>query len=172
MDYFTFRNVTKDDFEVVVGEYNLTLAGDEQGYYQVQEVFIHEGFDKKNYEKDVAILRLEKPVTLSSTVKIATLPAPGMNDFVGNHAVVFGWGVDENNQTLETLKQIEMEFVSNVVCQGFYSHRKIDIKISDQHVCAISKVNISATCHGDSGGKIISFTVNIIINKMLQDIQN
>ena len=50
----------------------------------------------------------------------------------------------------------KMEFVFNLVCQSFYNQKKITIKFTNNHICAISRKKDSTTCQGDNGGSKIS----------------
>jgi hypothetical protein len=51
---------------------------------QIARIFNHEAYDDHTNENDVTVLRLAKPVTLTSYVNIACLPGrePGINESV------------------------------------------------------------------------------------------
>lgn len=151
---FCFRNASSYDFKVVVGEHNVKENGDEQEYHTVQEIIIHEDFNQANFEYDFAILKLHKPVTISSKVDLVSLPSVNMNKLVGENATVFGWGLNENDTTSSTLREIPMEILSIQVCKNSFLLGRTKLPtLTSNHICGLSQKNDSATCSGDSGGE-------------------
>jgi len=65
-----YRENGPDDITIVVGEYDLSLRGDEEEYLRLDDIFVHEKFNEENFEYDFAILKLQKPVKITSKVGI------------------------------------------------------------------------------------------------------
>lgn len=57
----------------------------------VKEIVIHPEWAKEALRNDIALLKLESPIKLSSKVGIVCLPDPKITDISGKMAVVAGW---------------------------------------------------------------------------------
>ena len=66
----------------------------------IKSVKIHEGYNQRNYDNDIAILTLEEPVGFTKAISPICLPSPGVaksetvsqGRFVGKRPFVAGWG--------------------------------------------------------------------------------
>ncbi len=152
MHDFCSSKLTKDDFEVVVGEYDLDKVGDEQGHHDVKEIILHPNYNESTFEYDFAILKLVIPVTISEKVAIISLIDESQPDLNAKTVILFGWGLNEKDMISSKLKSIEMEVFSNLVCKNSFKTSKINVTLSNNHICALTKNDGSATCRGDSGG--------------------
>ncbi len=138
---------------MVVGEHDLDKPGDEQAQHDVKEIIIHPKFNESTFEYDFAILRLVNSVTISKKAAIISLPNENLTDLSSKAVILFGWGLNENNETSSKLKSIEMEVLTNLVCQSSFEISKVRISIlTNNHICALRKHKGSGTCNGDSGG--------------------
>jgi secreted trypsin-like serine protease len=55
-----------DQIKVKVGEYNFNEAGETlDSTYALSSMVYHENYNTKTYENDIAVLKLERPVTFS-----------------------------------------------------------------------------------------------------------
>jgi secreted trypsin-like serine protease len=151
-----FSQTEIDEVVAVVGEHDLSKDGDEQAYHKLKNVIIHEQFNYLTFEHDFAILKLEKPVKVTSKVTTVWLPSETTDvlQLTGKNGTVYGWGLNENDTQLPILKEINMEILSNNVCQNTFELGKAVISnLTDNQICALSKTKGSATCFGDSGGE-------------------
>ena len=76
------------------------------------------------HSSDVAVLTLEKPLTLTSKVYPACLPSLDESEdtFEGKTAVVAGWGKTETGDTSEKqLMHVKVPIISNTQCKTFYN---------------------------------------------------
>lgn len=145
-----------NDLIVVVGEHNLKVDGDEQAFHDVKEIIIHKNFDVKSFENDLALIILIKPVTFSKKVGLIKLPNENMTDLRGEIATVLGWGLNEHQKVASSLQEIKMEILSERVCLNTFALSRTKINgLTSNHICALSEKSDSATCKGDSGGKLI-----------------
>jgi hypothetical protein len=55
-----------DQIKVKVGEYNFNEAGETlDSTYSLAAMTYHESYNTKTYENDIAVLKLDRPVTFS-----------------------------------------------------------------------------------------------------------
>lgn len=79
-----------DQIKVKVGEYNFNEAGETlDSTYTLASMKYHEGYSTKTYENDIAILKLDRPVTFNKSVYPICLPPKGAV-FANKRAFVIG----------------------------------------------------------------------------------
>jgi len=79
-----------EQIKVKVGEYNFNEAGETlDATYALTSMKYHENYNTKTFENDIAILKLERPVTFSRSVYPICLPPPG-RDYSNRRAYVIG----------------------------------------------------------------------------------
>ncbi|XP_016954423.1 serine protease SP24D [Drosophila biarmipes] len=112
---------------------------------QVAEVIVHEEYG--NFLNDVALLRLETPLILSSNIQPIDLPTADTPADVD--VIISGWGRIKHQGDLprylqyNTLKSISLDRCDELIGWGVQSE-----------LCLIHEANNGA-CHGDSGGPAI-----------------
>ena len=75
---FYFPRFKQDQIKVKVGEYNFNEAGDTlDSTYALASMKYHENYNTKTFENDIAVLKLERPVTFSRSVYPICLPPSG-----------------------------------------------------------------------------------------------
>ena len=121
---------------------------------KIKKVIYHPWY--KGYENDIALMKLDKPVTFNNHVQSICLPNPDLNlNLQDLNCVSTGWGKTEQSgkKNPEVLQKIHTQIYDNSVCQkAYYSRFRIFIK--DSHLCAGSSEGGRGTCHGDSGGPL------------------
>uniref|UniRef100_A0A8D2D369 Chymotrypsin-like elastase family member 1 n=1 Tax=Sciurus vulgaris TaxID=55149 RepID=A0A8D2D369_SCIVU len=138
---------------VVVGDHNLRQEEGTEQYLGVQKIVIHPYWNSDNVTAgfDMALLRLDRSVTLNSYVQLATLPLKGIILFSNNPCTITGWGrSNANGQLVHTLQQASMRTVNNTICSspsywGFH--------VNSIMMCADGS-GVNAGCQGDSGGPL------------------
>lgn len=66
----------------------------------IASILIHEDYDKSDsFRNDIALIRLDRPVDLTSSVTVVCLPqnAPFSGDLNGKDVTVVGWGMTRYN---------------------------------------------------------------------------
>ncbi|XP_017004359.2 serine protease SP24D [Drosophila takahashii] len=113
--------------------------------HQVAEVIVHEAYG--DFMNDVALLRLETPLILSSSIQIIQLPSVDTPADVD--VIISGWGRIKHQGDLprylqyNTLKSISTEQCEELIEFGF-----------EGELCLLHVVDNGA-CNGDSGGPAI-----------------
>ncbi|XP_039306345.1 uncharacterized protein LOC105193902 [Solenopsis invicta] len=111
-------------------------------------------FSFLNFENDIALLRLNERVPLSDTIRPICLPTILDNEYVGEKAIVSGWGtLKEDGKPSCLLQEVEVPVMSLQDCRNTsYSARMI----SDNMLCAGYLEGEKDSCQGDSGGPLIT----------------
>lgn len=83
---------------------------------------VHPSYNFFTYENDLALLKLENPVNLSSTPHIVPICLPGSDDLlIGENATVTGWGrLSEGGQLPNTLQFVQVPIISNDKCRDMF----------------------------------------------------
>uniref|UniRef100_A0A1A9W2I9 Peptidase S1 domain-containing protein n=1 Tax=Glossina brevipalpis TaxID=37001 RepID=A0A1A9W2I9_9MUSC len=143
------RNVEASNLQVRLGSTHYNEGGILVG---VKAMKYHEKYDTELLWYDIAILKLDKPVKQSSTVRYIELAKKVPK--TGTSAIVSGWGTtcwlacDLSN----VLMEVEVSFLERKDCASknyLYGER-----IKETMVCGYTKEKDS--CQGDSGGPFVS----------------
>ncbi|CAG0884491.1 unnamed protein product [Darwinula stevensoni] len=121
----TSRGRASRDFRVHLGKYYRDDSLDDEFVQQreVSKIILHEGFHLSNYDSDIALIQLAKPIELTKRVQLICLPT---DDYLylseanledGNRGWVAGWGHNSSNILSAGLTEIEIPVVSNKKCR-------------------------------------------------------
>uniref|UniRef100_G1Q0Z6 Peptidase S1 domain-containing protein n=1 Tax=Myotis lucifugus TaxID=59463 RepID=G1Q0Z6_MYOLU len=107
---------------------------------------------------DVALLKLEAPVTLSERIGLVPLPPASLRVPERKMCWVTGWGYSSLGVTLlwpYQLQEVMVPIVGNEVCNQRYQNSSTNTGqiIKDDMLCAGSEGQDS--CQGDSGGPLV-----------------
>ncbi|XP_043199727.1 trypsin-1-like [Amphibalanus amphitrite] len=137
-------------YQVIVGEYDVSVDEGSEQTRSVAEVVFSELSDGQN---DIALIRVDTPVQLSTYVKTIELPQ-FEEEFAGKTAVASGWGVSGSTAVGPTfpdrLQKVSLQVLSDADC--------LDSLVLFQFVpgpmsCARPPPG-SSLCWGDSGGAL------------------
>ncbi|XP_025409085.1 inactive serine protease PAMR1-like isoform X2 [Sipha flava] len=145
------RNTPMDDLTIHLGDYDLTADNEtEHQVRKVSRVMFHSHFHPFLLDNDIALLRLDRPVFASKTVRPVCLPSAAGGSYVGEKGTVLGWGVTSFpfGDPSPTLQKIAVEVLSNFQCS-----RVIEDHVGLGMLCAAAP-SLQGTCFGDSGGPL------------------
>lgn len=141
-------------FKVRVGEHDRNFDEDSEVDMQVEKVFMHEQYNRRNLNNDIALFKLKKPILFGKYVQPVCLPEADVKP--GHECYITGWGKIKHPGSMHSyLQQAKMPAVSNAVCDA-KNYRSIGIHVTDNMICGGDggKTRISG-CHGDSGGPYV-----------------
>lgn len=116
----------------------------------VEKIFLHQNYDKRSFNNDIALVKLAESVDLS--VYVPACMAEVDQDFTGDTARVYGWGTTgEASSASNKLLEVAVPVVTRTVCQQALSD--IGVRITDGMLCAGGDKGKDA-CQGDSGGPL------------------
>ncbi len=155
-----FSTIFAEDLRIRCGEWD-TRSKIEPRRHQdrkVHSVLIHPMFNNVSVANDVAVLRLQRPFSLTDHINVACVPDPGVT-YVKGGCFATGWGKDRwgsKGLYQVVLKQVEMDLVSNHDCQA--AMRTTDLGrrfvLDDSFICAGGSEGVD-TCKGDGGGPLM-----------------
>ncbi|KAL7866547.1 hypothetical protein AOLI_G00143610 [Acnodon oligacanthus] len=123
---------------------------------EVEKVFLHPGFQNtSDWDNDLALIQLKKPVTFSDSVFPIPLPERGedLAEKAGERGIIAGWGWGVLFTPAEVLKFLSLPVVE---CQGEYSPKVTkNIPTTDENMFCTGPSNLlENVCFGDAGGAL------------------
>ncbi|XP_044016675.1 trypsin-1-like [Aphidius gifuensis] len=126
--------------------------------HYVKKIIIHKKYNPNDsWRNDIALLLVQDKFLLTSILAFVPLTKPKEIIPANSVAVVSGWGSTvEGGQSPMKLKKAEILIADQAYCQDRYKSLGENI-YSSSHICAHDPVQMTGSCHGDSGGPL---TVN------------
>lgn len=136
---------------VVLGQYSSSTLSATAQVRRVAQIVQHPGFNRSTINNDIALLKLDAPVTFTDTIRPVCLPTRYVNtDLDGQTAVITGWGTTSyGGQVSDPLLQVSVKVLSTEHCRQFPA---IGSKITDNMFCTYE--DGKDACQGDSGGPL------------------
>ncbi|OWV84189.1 peptidase C14 [Rhizobium sp. R635] len=139
----------------------ISVDGPDKPGLGVEDVIIHEDFDRKVFANDIALIKLTKPA-VSKPVILASAGDEQV-EAAGRTAVVTGWGYTKadhgwDDKYLPTeLQEVELPIVSREDCRAAYRESSMRMNpIDERNVCAGYAEGGKDACQGDSGGPLVA----------------
>lgn len=145
---------THASFKVVVGaHYREGSPTSVQETINVTEVITHCGFSDTTLKHDVALLKLQKPITPSGKVNVVCLPRDIYDQiWPGKKCFITGWGrtVGGGNAS-DVLQQAVLPIADHLTCR--IRNKNLTRVFEGPMLCAGGQGK--GGCHGDSGGPLV-----------------
>lgn len=147
----------KSKIKVTLGEHDTSVTETgEQGDLGITKIILHEGYPDTPTlgdpgDNDIALIRLDGPVSITSSVSFATI-----SDVPDTPATLTtaGWGftIGGDDESVATvLQEVDGPRLSQATCEDFYDH---EFPPSTRQFCTGSSSNANGACNGDSGGPV------------------
>ncbi|KAK2583734.1 hypothetical protein KPH14_009652 [Odynerus spinipes] len=148
---------------VRLGEHNTMTNPDcEEDYcadpvqdFKIVSTIFHEGYNKRLFRNDIAIVRLNRPAIYNEFVMPICMPYGPLleKNFVGETAEVAGWGIyDIEKPQLSTILQtVSLPIMKTTKCKKMLHNM---IGITERQICAGGNIG-KDSCNGDSGGPLM-----------------
>ncbi|NWW90527.1 FA10 factor, partial [Rhynochetos jubatus] len=119
--------------------------------HRVEKIIAHDDFDADSYDSDIALLKLEQPITFSEDVVPACLPEEDFaKDVLMNQrfGIVSGFGKTiERAQPVKRMKVLQIPYVNRTTCK-----RALYQPVTENMFCAGYDEHGQDACQGDGGG--------------------
>lgn len=136
-----------------------SVKGKEKDSRQVRDFkkFPHPCYDATDKTNDLMLLKLNKPVAQTKTVKCLPLGNSVEDPAPGSTCLVAGWGITKNGakKISDVLMSANVTVIDRVKCNSpsYYGLKPV---ITSSMICAGSDgENVADTCQGDSGGPLV-----------------
>ncbi|CAH1154395.1 unnamed protein product [Phaedon cochleariae] len=146
-------------YQVVAGIQNISEKSEWRQTVAVDKFHVHEKYIGNVNPNDIALIKLEEPLTYSDRVQPIPLPEP--NSFYSGDAVVSGWGQISGN--FFSIYPDTLQFQKSTVLTNDECMALIEAKLHGQrnpydvnsNVCTGNPVSHRGICSGDSGGPVV-----------------
>ncbi|MBY5835874.1 trypsin-like serine protease (plasmid) [Rhizobium leguminosarum] len=139
----------------------IAVDGPDKPGLAVEEVIIHEDFDRKVFANDIALIKLSEPA--KSKPAILASASDDEVEAAGRPAIVTGWGYTKadhgwDDKYLPTeLQEVELPIVPREDCRAAYRDSSMRMNpIDERNVCAGYAEGGKDACQGDSGGPLVA----------------
>ncbi|XP_063082941.1 prostasin [Cavia porcellus] len=148
------------DYEVRLGAHQLNSYTEDNEVRTVAEIITYPTYQAEGSEGDIALVRLQRPISFTRYIRPICLPAANASFPNGLKCTVTGWGHVAPSVSLsapKTLQQLEVPLISRETCNCLYN---IDSNPEEPHtiqqdmVCAGYVTGGKDACQGDSGGPL------------------
>ena len=137
------QNVTSDT-RAKAGATNYNRSGN---WAPIEQVVVHESYDRKTHENDLALVRLRIPQPGRSI----PMAGPGLS-LVGERLEVTGWGATvEDGTPSSELRLARVPYVEAATCNKAGSYNGA---VRPGMLCAGEHEGGTDSCQGDSGGPL------------------
>ena len=134
------------DVRAKAGATNYTSSGN---WTQIERVVVHDKYDPKTYENDLALLKLSSP----PSGKVIPLAEAQLTVPVGQPLEVTGWGAtSEGGDAERNLLKASVPYVDNAACNAAEAYNG---SIRAGMLCAGHRDGGVDACQGDSGGPLV-----------------
>ncbi|XP_047927440.1 transmembrane protease serine 2 [Anser cygnoides] len=122
--------------------------------YRVQQIISHPGYDTDTKDNDVALMKLETPLSFTDTIQPVCLPNPGMMFQPNQECWISGWGAEyQGGKTSTNLNYVMVPLIEHSRCNSIYIYNGM---ILPTMVCAGYLEGGIDSCQGDSGGPLVT----------------
>ncbi|XP_037792512.1 trypsin-1-like [Penaeus monodon] len=147
------KRVTKSRVQIVLGSHNKSdIHEPSRQVRKVGEWWAHAGFDRRTFNNDIGVIKLDTPVTITKYVRPVCLPTQDQS-YVGDFGIVPGWGrLSENGRSSDVVREVRVPIMSNSECK---TKKYNPSEITDNMMCAGYDAGKIDACQGDSGGPML-----------------
>ncbi|CAG2100844.1 unnamed protein product [Medioppia subpectinata] len=145
------NRITKpENIRLLIGSHDRRYEG---MYYRVHKVLVHNKYDERLMQNDIALYELVDAIDFNKTLNISPVCLPDADmqsrDYSHQMAQLIGWGTTSaGGQTSDYLRQVQVPIITNRECSRSYN----SLMITSKQMCAGFVTGKRDSCQGDSGG--------------------
>lgn len=127
--------------------------------YRIEKVIVHPNYDSKTKNNDIALMKLQAPLTFTDKVKPVCLPNPGLLLEPTQACWISGWGSTyEKGKVSDVLNAAMVPLIEPWRCNNKYVYNNL---VTPAMVCAGYLQGTVDSCQGDSGGPLVTLKSGI-----------
>nr|XP_023414879.1 LOW QUALITY PROTEIN: transmembrane protease serine 2 [Loxodonta africana] len=127
--------------------------------HQVEKVISHPNYDSKTKNNDVALMKLQAPLTFNDRVSPVCLPNPGLMLEPTQTCWISGWGAtQEKGKTSNELNAAKVPLIETWICNNRYIYNDL---VTPTMICAGYLEGNIDSCQGDSGGPLVTLKSSV-----------
>ncbi len=159
---FETHTLAPEKLRVRLGAYEIGVQEETQRDFDVKEVFLFESYDPYNRNDDIAVIKLNQTVNLTSSIRTLCLPLGLGNLWPKSNSLCYiaGWGIIDpikdqpRNDSMPSIypKQLEIQLVNDDVCRTRMAH---PYPFNKRKMCAGYKLHGDGSCKGDTGSPLV-----------------
>ncbi|KAJ8016916.1 hypothetical protein DPEC_G00012310 [Dallia pectoralis] len=137
--------------QVILSEHNLAVDEGFEQVINVSKIIVHFNYNYKTFNNDIMLIKLSEPARINANVQPAQVADGNTPALQGSTTcTVSGWGVTRlyNYYLSPVLRSVDVQIMPH--CEIYYSG-----KITDNMICAGSRLGGKDSCQGDSGGPLV-----------------
>ncbi|XP_073403586.1 prostasin-like [Dendrobates tinctorius] len=149
-----------EEYEVLVGTTSLAITDSTAEIVLVAQSYKNPAYVEDGFSWDIAVVKLQKAVTLSSVVQPIRLPSSKVQFPAGMPCKIAGWGHVKQFVPLsppQTLQVGQVKIISRQTCNCLYHINPSEATLSSiqqDMICAGTVDGSVDACQGDSGGPL------------------
>ncbi|XP_055904789.1 trypsin delta-like [Eupeodes corollae] len=153
----SYKSSDLPNLNVVLGSSTLNSGGVSKPF---QSFAKHQYYNRDNLNYDVALVKMNTPVTFTSSIQPITLSRTNPKE--GAQVYVTGFGVRQNNETESSnkLQGVQLNFIPRAACIS--PPNKYDPSIVTP-VMSCAGATQKGSCRGDSGGPLTDITTKTLV---------
>ncbi|XP_075045727.1 transmembrane protease serine 5 [Mixophyes fleayi] len=123
----------------------------------VEKIIYHQKYDDRTHDYDIALMKLEKPLNYSDSIRPVCLPQYDQDLPAGSECWISGWGhtQPDNTHMPRSLKEAMVPLISTKKCNSSCIYNG---DITPRMLCAGYLDGKVDACQGDSGGPLVCQT--------------
>ncbi|XP_037380378.1 transmembrane protease serine 2 isoform X2 [Talpa occidentalis] len=127
--------------------------------HRIKKVIVHPKYDTKTKDYDIALMKLQAPMTFNDRVRPVCLPNPGLMLEPTQSCWTSGWGAtSEKGQTSDELNAANVRLIETWRCNNKAVYSGL---ITPAMMCAGYLQGTIDSCQGDSGGPLVTLKSSV-----------
>ncbi|KAK2899278.1 transmembrane protease serine 9-like [Channa argus] len=147
-----FPSTDPNNVKVYLGAQSFVSSNPNVVIRMVTQVIKHPNYTLyTTSDNDITLLKLSSPVNFTNFILPVCLAASDSTFYSGTKIWITGWGVTEDGDMSNNLREAEVPIVGNRQCSCDYGFNSI----TENMMCAGLRAGGKDTCQGDSGGPMV-----------------
>ncbi|GIX80379.1 plasma kallikrein [Caerostris extrusa] len=155
-----------DSWRIHLGNHKKFERDPQEQIRFVERIIIHDDIPSIIFERngefdmdhDMALIKLNAPVTFTKYVKPICLPNLYEKLSIVDNCFAIGWGATRGTGSSDVLKQAFHPVQPDILCTRLVGSSNFNPQTM---ICAGSMGPLNGVCHGDSGGPLVCETKNV-----------